>query len=347
MAYDFPTPSTADVPDSRKRPKLSVVFSFFNEEKVLPELLKRTRDVLKAEWGKGHLRDYEMIFVNDASTDRSRELLAAEAAKEGDIVLLNMSRNFGVSTCVLAGMEHATGDAVVYMDADLQDPPEVIPQMLDVYRQRPTVEVVHTVRLSRAGESSVKLLITRLGYMILRHFATIELQIEAGDFKLLSRRALNQLVALKEKRPYLRGLVSWIGFEHATVKYNREARYAGETHFYIFGPRVISNFFSSALVSFSDLPLQVSSFMGVAVSMMAFCYALVLLIENLRGIETSAISYLALAIMFIGGVQLLTIGILGLYISAIHLESKGRPNYILESKVGPGKGAPALNQGNP
>lgn len=335
MAPDSPT-LVVDLAAGRTSPRLSIVFSFFNEEEVLPELLRRTRTAMRTEVAKGNLVGYEMVFVNDSSTDRSCEILTSEAAKEGDIMLLNMSRNFGSSASIMAGMEHATGDALVYMDADLQDPPEVITEMLKVYRQQTDVEVVHTVRLSRAGESTVKLIVTRIGYNILRQFATIDLQIEAGDFKLLSRRALNQLVALKEKRPYMRGLVSWIGFKQATVHYNREARFAGETHYLVFSPRVIRNFLSSALISFSDVPLQISSLAGLGASLLAFGYGLVIIIDKLRGMEISTLSYLILAVLFFGGIQLLTIGILGLYVSAIHLESKRRPNYILESKIDPG-----------
>src|SRR5688572_22953518 len=172
---------------------LSIVFSFRNEEEVLPELLNRVRSVMDQEIAAGHLSEYELIFVNDASTDRSEVILRDAAKERDDIKIITMSRRFGVSPCVLAGMEYSVGDLVVYMDADLQDPPEVIPRMLQTWRERDEVDVVHTQRESRAGESKFKLWITELGYQILRRVSSIDMQIEVGDFKLLSRRAVDHL----------------------------------------------------------------------------------------------------------------------------------------------------------
>ena len=315
-------------------PSLSVVLSFYNEAENIPELVKRLSSVLKQLVDYGKLSTYELIFVNDASTDGSRAMLESMIGKKSDIRLINMSRNFGVSPCVIAGMQHATGDFVVYMDADLQDPPEVIPRMLEAWQQDQTIDVVHTVRNSRAGETWLKLVLTRLGYWILKHVSTITLQIEAGDFKMLSRRAVNHLVQLKEKRPYMRGLVSWIGFKQASISYNRDARYAGETHFFIFSTKVISNFFSSALIAFSDLPLQFSSWLGATVSTLSVCYSCWLGIELLRGLSIPDWSLPLAILSFIGGVQLFSIGMLGLYIASIHVESKKRPNYIIESIYG-------------
>ena len=168
---------------------LSVVFSFRNEEEVIPELISRLRKVLGTEKNKSLVKDYELIFVNDASTDHSLEILLAEAQNQKDVKIINMSRIFGVSPCVMAGMQYARGDAVIYMDADLQDPPEFIPKLLRAYREQ-KVDVVHTVRKSRAGESRLKLLITKLGYFILKKVSSIDIQPQVGDFKLLSRRAV-------------------------------------------------------------------------------------------------------------------------------------------------------------
>lgn len=327
-----PNPS----PVCRSCPTVSIVFSFYNEQPVLPELLRRVRAILRDQLKQRLSRGYELIFVNDASTDASRTFLTLDAEREGDIVLLNMSRNFGVSACVLAGMAHSSGDVVIYMDSDLQDPPEVIPALLDAYRADPVLEVVHTIREKRRGERRVKLLVTRLGYAILRKFATIDLQIEAGDFKLVSRLAKEHLLALHEKRPYMRGLVSWIGFKQESVRYTRDARFAGDAKFPIFSIAVVRNFLSSALISFSDLPLQVSSLIGVFLSLVALLYALGIVVCTICGVFVQPWSYVLLAVMFFSGIQLLSIGILGLYIAAIHLESKRRPNYILESVVGKG-----------
>lgn len=317
-----------------QKPKLSVVLSFRNEEAVLPELIRRLRAVLRQQSAEDHLRDYELIFVNDQSLDRSEEILRNEAVGSDDIRIVTMSRNFGVSPCVLAGMKYSTGDLVVYMDADLQDPPEVIPEMIKAWRDGQNVDVVNTVRLSRAGESPIKLWVTQLGYRILRSVSTIDLQIEAGDFKLLSRRFVNHLIQCEENGPFLRGLIQWIGFDRATVYYRREPRFAGDTKFPVFSPKVLRNFFSSALVSFSDLPLQLASFLGLLSSLAAFVVLIDVIIEKILGRNLPGWTAIMVALLFLSGIQLLSIGILGLYIHSIYLESKRRPNYIVKHTFG-------------
>jgi glycosyltransferase involved in cell wall biosynthesis len=315
-------------------PRLSAIISFYNEEGNIPELVSRLRAVMTQLRDEGHLAGHELIFVNDASTDRSRELLEELNSGIGDLRVINMSRNFGVSTCVLAGAEYASGDVVVTIDADLQDPPETIPEMLRAYREGDNIDVVHTIRRSRAGETKIKLLITRIGYLILHNVATITIPIEAGDFKLLSRRAVNHLIQLKEKRPFLRGLVCWIGFNQAQVYYHREPRYAGRTKFVVIGPRVISNFFSSALIAFSDLPLQIASWVGALISFSSVIYSFLLAVQSMRGIPVPAWSVPVAVLSLLSGVQLFCIGLLGLYVAAIHVETKRRPNYIVESTSG-------------
>jgi glycosyltransferase involved in cell wall biosynthesis len=230
---------------------LSVVFSFRNEEHVLPELIRRVRTVLQGQRAEGVISGHELIFVNDASTDQSLRVLIEHAQNHDDIRVINMSRNFGVSPCVMAGMARAKGDLVVYMDTDLQDPPEVIPQMLRAWREGDKVDVVHTVRRSRKGESAFKLFITRIGYYILNRYCTVAIPQEAGDFKLLSRRAVEQVLQFKEHTPFMRGVVAWIGFNQVFVPYDREARFAGKSKFFVLSRKVISNFFSSAIVNFS------------------------------------------------------------------------------------------------
>lgn len=318
----------------RERPKVSVVLSFWNESDVIPELITRLRATLDGERERGLIDSHELIFVNDASTDDSEALIRAHAAGHEDIRLINMSRNFGVSPCVLAGMEHATGDVVVYMDADLQDPPEVIPLMLEAWRSEPDVAVVHTVRTRREGEHFLKLLITRVGYWVLRNVATIDLPIEAGDFKLLSRRARDHLVQFREKRPYLRGLVSWIGFKQVRVKYVRDPRHSGETKFPVFSRKVIRNFLDSALIAFSDVPLKLSILVGLFVIVLAFLYIAVLLFSYIRGDRVEPWSIVLIAVLFLGGINLGGIGILGLYVSSMFLEAKKRPNYIVKDTFG-------------
>ncbi len=314
-------------------PKLSVVFSFRNEAEVLAELVRRMQTVLRQEIGKGGLASYELIFVNDASSDQSLSVLLEHKKADNAIRILNMSRPFGVSPCVMAGLEHSTGDVVAYMDADLQDPPEVIPDLLDAWRKQ-GVDVVHTVRRRRKGESSFKLWLTRLGYAILHRTASIRLPVEAGDFKLLSRRAVNHLVRLREHQPFTRGLVCWIGFPSAIVYYDREPRFAGTTKFAIFSPSVINNFLESALISFSAAPLKIAVLMGFLSIFVDLALLAHVLSEKFQGKAIPGWTAIMLAIIFIGSMQFFCIGIIGLYVNSIFLESKARPNYIIESSHG-------------
>jgi dolichol-phosphate mannosyltransferase len=320
--------------DAADRPSLSVVFSFWNEEAVLPELIRRTRAVLHLLRETGHISRAEMIFVNDASTDRSADVIRAEAEGHDDVRLINMSRNFGVSPCALAGIRHARGDAVIYMDADLQDPPEVIPELVHVWRTQPGVDVVHTVRRSRAGESAVKRWLTRLGYSILRGLSSIDLPVEAGDFKLLSRRAARHVSRMNEKRPFLRGLVCWIGFDQRFVYYDRAPRHAGKTKFPVLGFKVIRNFLDSAVISFSDAPLKAPAVLGLASMAAGLAAVAWIALRSLQGHDAGTLSAILAALLFMGGLQLASLGMMGRYLSTIYLETKARPNYIIKDTFG-------------
>ncbi len=315
------------------RPFLSIVFSFRNEEDVLSELLRRVRAVMDNVKATGSVKGHELIFVNDASTDRSLEILIGAAAGHGDIRVINMSRNFGVAPCVMAGLAHARGDAVVYMDADLQDPPELIPEMLKGLKSG-NVDVVHTVRRSRKGEGGFKLFITGIGYAILNRYSSVAIPREAGDFKLLSRRAVDHLLRFKEHKPFLRGMVSWIGFKQTFIPYDRAARQVGKSKFFVLGRKVISNFFSSALVNFSSVPLQIASYCGLCAIIIDILFMVHAIWEKVSGHAVPGWTALMIVILFIGGVQLFCIGMIGLYLNSVHEQSKMRPNYIIESTFG-------------
>ena len=313
--------------------RVSVVFSFWNEEEVLPELIGRLRGVFDILLAQKQIGDYELVFVNDDSTDRSEQILRDEA-RRGDIRIVTMSRNFGVSPCVLAGMLHASGDAIIYMDADLQDPPEVIPELIEKWKSDSSIDVVHTVRRVRLGESRIKRLLTRIGYATLRSVSRIELPNEAGDFKLLSRRAVDQVVRFKEKRPFMRGLVCSIGFGQATVYYDRQPRGAGATKFPVLGWKVIRNFLDSAVISFSDVPLKIAGLLGVLFTLAGCVWMAALLVGFGTGREVPGWSAALAGTLFMGGLQLFSIGILGSYIGGIYLETKGRPNFIVKETFG-------------
>ncbi|MHB8621942.1 MAG: glycosyltransferase family 2 protein [Sulfuricaulis sp.] len=319
----------------RTLPLISVVLSFFNEENVLEELIRRLRNVLRVLREKNEIKGYELIFVNDNSRDRSLEILIDEFNKEKDIVVINMSRNFGVSECVLAGMMHTKGDAVIYMDADLQDPPEIFPELINRWKQDSEVEVVYTTRLSRVGEHPLKLFITKWGYRLINKISDIYLPVDSGDFKLLSRRAVNELLKLKEKQPYLRGLVGWVGFKQAQVFYHREARFDGRrnTKFSVISRRVIYGYLDRALISFSDAPLKAALFLGFVVSFLAAIYIVVVIIQKIMGWYEPGWPAIMATMLFLGGTQLIVLGVLGLYINTIFLEVKGRPNYIIKNVI--------------
>ena len=312
---------------SKQNPYISVVLSFFNEAENIPELVRRLRAVLPPD-------RHELIFVNDASTDRSLNLLKELAAGHDDIRVVNMSRNFGVSVCVMAGFRHAKGDAVIYMDADLQDPPELIPTMVEAWQKDPEADVVFTTRRTRAGEGALKLAITKLGYRILHAVSDIELVPNSGDFKLLSRRAVNEVLKLAEQKPFVRGLVTWVGFKQVQVFYDRDARYGGETHFPVLGWKVINNFLESALISFSDVPLKIALVLGFLVSTGAFLWLIGVFVMKFLGYTLGGWAAIMATMLVLGGVQLLTIGVLGLYINAIYRETRQRPHYIVKDTFG-------------
>lgn len=316
---------------NRKNAKISVVLSFYNEESNIPELLRRLRKVFTELLAQNSIGSYELVFVNDASKDNSERLLRDEL-NAGDVVLVNMSRNFGVSECVLAGMSCVSGDAIIYMDTDLQDPPEVISKLVSAWQNDLDAEVIYTTRTSRQGEHWLKMAITKFGYRFINSISDVELHIDSGDFKLLSRRVLDYLLSMKEDKPYIRGMVSFIGFKQVQVFYDREARYDGNENakMKVMSKRVLYYWLDRALISFSDAPLKVMLFLGATMSIISFAYLVIQFIENFLGYLKPDSTELISAIVFLGSVQLLTVGVVGLYIGAIFRESKSRPGYIIK-----------------
>lgn len=307
-------------------PLVSVVLSFRNEEQVLPELMAR----LSAALATAFVR-YELIFVNDSSSDDSRGLVEECARKDPRIKLINMSRRFGVAECVIAGMRNSRGDAVVMMDTDLQDPPELLPTLVGKWREG--ADVVYTVRTSRQGEPRYKVVLTRWAYRIIGAVANLRLPVEAGDFKLLSRRVADELMKLEEKDPYLRGLVTWIGFKQVAVPYTRAPRYGGETHFPFLrskGPIVT---FVTGLTSFSMLPLTAFLGMGAAVCLLAVMGGVWAAARALRGEAVEPLAVGAV-LLLVAGVQLVGLGMIGVYLGRVFNDVRNRPRYIVESTIG-------------
>lgn len=301
---------------------ISFVFSFKNEEKNLEELVKRIDESIKIL----HDYKYEMIFVNDSSTDNSEKILE-KLQKTFPITLINMSRTFGVGPCVLAGFKHAQGDCIIYMDSDLQDPPEIVDQLINEYENG--ADVVHTIRTDRLGESKFKLFITKVAYKIINFLSDIKLPVEAGDFKLISKQALAKILKQKEFRPYIRGLSVWVGFKQTYVKYVREPRFSGDTKFPLLSAGPLTQFISG-ITAYSLKPLYFGILLGIIsiiFSIILIFYALYMKFTNIAVPGTAG---LIITISFFAGIILLTLGILGIYIARIFEEVRGRDSYIIK-----------------
>jgi glycosyltransferase involved in cell wall biosynthesis len=325
-------PEIPPLPVLPEHAKLSVIFSFYNEEANIPEAIARLSEILRQEIHEKHLGDYELVFVDDDSKDRSAEILQEAGREDSRIKVIRMARNFGHDVCALAGMEMCSGDLVVYLDADLQDPPEVIPDMLKLWREKNT-DVIHTVRTSREGEPRLKLLITKIGYAILRKFSHVQLESNCGDFKMISRRALKEILKYREVNPFMRGIVTYVGFRQEKLFYVRKPRFAGTSSMPVLSYRVISFFLDSALISFSDVPLKLVTLAGFAVSYCSFLMVIYVLVEKYLGHTVPGWSGIMIVVLMLGGIQLTSMGVLGLYLNAIFLEVKRRPQYIVESKL--------------
>ncbi|NCC03022.1 MAG: glycosyltransferase [Proteobacteria bacterium] len=306
---------------------LSIIFSFRNEESNIPELVRRVTQSVSS------VQDVqlEMIFVNDDSTDRSLDVLK-ELQQSHPITIINMSRRFGVTPCVIAGFSRAKGDAVIYMDTDLQDPPELIPQMITKFKEG--ADVVHTTRSHREGENALKMWLTKKAYGVINLFSDIALPENTGDFKLLSRRVLNEILALSEYDPYMRGLSIWVGFKQDFVYYTREARFTGETHMPLFGKGPVREFLRG-LTSFSAVPLYLSFFAGVVTSLISGLLIIYALLAKLFGVSYPGSTGVLIAVAFFSGIILMTNGVIGLYIARIYNEIKNRPRYIIRETIEP------------
>ena len=302
---------------------ISYVFSFKNEEKNLEELIQRVDNSVK----KLNKYDYELIFVNDASNDNSEKILL-DLQKKYPITIINMSRTFGVGPCVLAGFKQAKGDCIIYMDSDLQDPPELLDKLIKEYENG--AEVVHTVRTKRLGESKFKLLITKVAYKIINFLSDINLPTEAGDYKLISKKALTNILEQREFRPYIRGLSVWVGFKQSHIEYVRDARSDGVTKFPLLSSGPITQFISG-VTAYSLKPLYFGIILGIVsifFSIILIIYALYMKFTNIAVPGTAGI---IITISFFSGIILLTLGITGIYIARIFEEVRGRGSYVIES----------------
>ena len=313
--------------------QLSIIVPCYNEEAVLAETHRRLSDVLERIDGV----DYEIVYVDDGSHDDTRLILGALHASDEHVRVVRFSRNFGHQTAVTAGLEHAKGDAVVLIDADLQDPPELIPEF--VARWREGYHVAYGVRTDRPGETRFKLATARSFYRLLGRLSETQIPLDAGDFRLMDRRVVNALQAMPERDRFVRGMVAWVGFRQTAVPYKRAPRFAGESKYPLFK---MMRFALDGVTSFSVAPLHAATWIGFAASaiaMIAACYALVLRLFTNNWV--TGWTALFIAVLFVGGTQLLALGVIGEYIGRIYAESKRRPLYVVQERLGFDRPEPA------
>lgn len=302
--------------------KISILIPAYNEEEVL--------DILYARLGKlandNKDYDFEFLFINDGSRDKTLEMIKGFAEMDKRVAYVNLSRNFGKEIAMIAGLDHVTGDATVVIDADLQDPPELIPEMIKYWEQG--YDDVYAKRSSREGETWFKKFSSTAFYNILEKSTRVPIQKDTGDFRLLDRRAVEALKEFRESERYTKGMFSWIGFNKKEISYDRDPRAAGETK-WNYG-RLI-NFAIDGITSFTTGPLRFSTYMGVLISFAAFVYLLIVVIQTiLFGNNLDGYPSMMAVILFLGGVQLLSLGIIGEYVGRIFNETKRRPLYFVE-----------------
>ena len=307
-------------------PTLSVVAPLYNEEGNVAELVRRLR---AAADGCPGIDGYELVFVDDGSSDNTLALLRSQAAADPRIVVVQLSRNFGHQLASTAGLDMARGDAIVLIDSDLQDPPELIPAMIAKWQAG--FDVVYAVRRRRTGESAFKLLTAKLFYRTTRRLTKVAIPVDTGDFRLMSRRVVDALKQIRERHRFIRGLVSWVGYPQTAIEYDRDARFAGETKYPV---SKMLRFAIDGITSFSDVPLRFASYFGFIVSGIAFLVGIVeIIIRIFTGYNLPGYTSTIFAILFLGGVQLIGIGILGEYIGRIYEEIKARPLYLVADVV--------------
>ena len=302
--------------------KISVLIPAYNEAPVLKKLFARL-DTLADE--VTHY-DFEFLFVNDGSRDKTLDIIKDYAKKDPRVAYVSFSRNFGKEIGMIAGLDHVTGDATVIIDADLQDPPELIPEMIKHWEDG--YDDVYAQRKSRDGESWLKKLTSKLYYRTLQQLTHIPIQEDTGDFRLLDRRVVEALKEFRESQRNTKAMFSWVGFNKKQILYNRDARAAGETHWNYFK---LVNLAVDGITSFTTAPLRVSTVFGFIVSLAAFIYLVFVVVKTLLvGVDASGYPSLMAVMLFLGGIQLLSLGIIGEYIGRIFNETKKRPLYIVQ-----------------
>jgi glycosyltransferase involved in cell wall biosynthesis len=304
-----------------RSPVLSVVVPAYNEADVLPEFQDRLAAVLN-DLGM----DAEIVYVDDGSSDSTVQILTDFRNSDPRISIVKLSRNFGKEIALTAGLDHCIGDAIVVIDADLQDPPELIPEFLKHWADG--YDVVYATRTKRRGETWLKRTTAAAFYRVVRNISQVEIPQDTGDFRLMSRRALDSLLELREQHRFMKGLFAWIGFRQKAVEYERDPRYAGETSWNYWR---LWNFAVEGITSFSIAPLKLSSYIGSITATGAFFYGVFIILRVLiLGIDVPGYASLLTVVLFLGGIQLLTLGTIGEYLGRVFNETKNRPLYFVE-----------------
>jgi glycosyltransferase involved in cell wall biosynthesis len=301
---------------------LTVIVPAYNEESVVETFYRRLREVLATLE-----MDSEILFVNDGSTDSTLQLLTGLRATDPGIGVIDLSRNFGKEVAMTAGLDHAAGDAVVIIDADLQDPPELIPELVSHWQKG--YDVVYAQRTSRQGETFLKKITASAFYRLIQRISRVPIPQDTGDFRLMSRRAVDALHQLRETHRFMKGLFAWIGYPQRAVPYQRDPRFAGTTKWNYWK---LWNFALEGITSFTEAPLKVATYMGLLTALIAFIYGAWVIFKTIMyGDPVAGYPSLMVVVLFLGGVQLVTIGIIGEYLGRTFSESKQRPLYFINS----------------
>jgi dolichol-phosphate mannosyltransferase len=311
--------------DPDQRPVISVIVPIFNEEEVIPELHRRMAAVL------GNIgQPWELVCVNDGSRDASLSMLLSLREQDARVKIINFSRNFGHQIAITAGMDYALGDAIAIIDADLQDPPELIGEMFDKWREG--YEVVYAVRAHRQGESRFKLWTASAFYRLLRRITDVEIPVNTGDFRLIDRQVLLTMRRLREKHRFMRGLSSWVGFRQIGIEYQRAERFAGDTKYPL---SKMLRLTLDAITSFSYLPLRLSTYFGFFLALASLLGIIATVVLRLSGNNAFfGQASTLVAVLFLGGIQLIFLGVIGEYLARIYDDVKARPLYVVSRAYG-------------
>ena len=317
------TPSKATEKSKEKKELISLIVPCYNEEEMIHICHKAITDVID----QIENYDFEIIYINDGSTDKTYELLCDIYKKDKRAVVINLSRNFRKEAAMTAGIDNARGDALIILDADLQDPPSLIPQMLDIWKKE-NADVVYGQRVLREGDTFMKKTTAKAFYKTINYISDINIPGNTGDFRLMNRRAIDAFIQLRERQRFLKGMFAWIGYKQVPLKYNRAPRAAGETKWNYLK---LIDFAIEGITGFSIVPLRLATFCGFIISLLSFAFGGFILIKTLfLGADLPGYASLVVILTFVSGIQLLCIGILGEYIGRIFGESKDRPIYFLD-----------------